>query len=237
MYGNAELKKIFKPFVELNEELISEMKIYTSEVKAWNKGADLTSLETDEEIYIAHFLDSFTLLPYIRQGAKLLDVGTGGGFPGCALKLAKKDIRPWLMDASNKKTVFLDHMKNLLQLEGVEVVWGRAEEFAKKQGFREEFDVVTARAVAEMVTLAELCIPFVKLGGIFLAQKGKNKKEVEQATGAIELLGGKIKTIKKLKLPGDTSERQIVIIEKLKPTPEKYPRRAGVPQKNPLKVK
>jgi len=237
MLTNEEIVALFKPYVAINEHQLADIKMYVSELKAWNSKANLTSLETDEDIYTSHFLDSFTILQYIKNSqSMLLDVGTGGGFPGYAIKLVFSHIKLTLLDSSSKKIVFLNHMKELFRMQNVTTIWGRAEEAAQMPEYREKYDFVTSRAVADMTILSELCIPFVKIGGLFIAQKGRSEEEIKTATPAIEFLGGKIEDIKKVKLPGDDADRQIVLIRKIKATSPDFPRKSGVPNKKPLKV-
>ena len=141
------------------------------------------------------------------------------------------------MDSVAKKVVFLDHIIDKLKLDGVESKWGRAEEFGRDPAFREQYDVVTARAVATMPALAEFCIPFVKVGGVFIAQKGRDAKEIKSAEKVIEILGGKLEEIRKVKLPGDDEDRNIAVIRKIRNTTKEYPRKPGIPEKRPIKTK
>lgn len=222
--------------IELSPEKISDIEKYIGEINAWNTKADLTSIKGDENIFINLFLDAFTLAPYIKNKAKLIDIGTGGGFPGLALKLLYRDMQITLVDSSSKKCAFLKHISGLLHFQVVEVLWNRAEELGKDIAYREKYDFACCRAVSKLNSISELCLPFVKTGGSFIASKGKEIAEIQEAEPAIEILGGKITKIEKIKYPFFNEEKNIVIISKIAETPEKYPRRNGIPQKRPIKV-
>jgi 16S rRNA (guanine527-N7)-methyltransferase len=229
------LKDVLKEVnVKLTSEQIADIKIYINELKVWNKKCNLTSFKKDEDILINLFVDSFTLIPYIKLPCKMIDVGTGAGFPGLALKIYFENLNIDLLDSSRKKCVFLNHIKNLLRFKDTDIFWGRAEDFGRKTDFREKYDIVCARALAKMNELVELCLPFVKIGGIFLASKGKDEKEIKNSENVVKLLGGDIKKIEKIKLPFFKEERHIVVIQKEKVTNIKYPRKSGIPKKYPL---
>lgn len=221
--------------LKISDEQISDILVYTNELKIWNKRCDLTSLEITEEIFTNLFVDSFTLIPFVKPSSKLMDVGTGGGFPGLALKIYFPELKVTLLDSSRRKVVFLNHIKTLLKFSNVNVIWGRAEECGRDQKFREQYELVCSRAVAKMNSLVELCLPFVKIGGIFLAPKGKDLKEIENSKKVIELLGGKVEKIERINYPCFKEARHVVLIKKTKEIPSKYPRRSGIPQKRPLK--
>jgi len=202
--------------------------IYLRELLEWNKKFNLTSITDPEEIRRKHFDDSLLLLQTIQlNNQSVIDVGTGAGFPGIPLKIACPKIKLTLLEATRKKIEFLKHLVSILDLKDVEIIWGRAEEVAKEK--REVFDVAVSRAVAKLNVLCEYCLPFVKIGGMFVAYKEeKVEEEVKAAEKAIQILGGKLKEIKKFPL------RSLVIIEKVSKTPPKYPRRAGMAKKKPL---
>ncbi len=229
-----------KYFLELNLELppkkIQDIEVYINEINSWNRKADLTSIEGNENIFINLFIDAFTLAPYIKNGTKIIDIGTGGGFPGLALKLLFRDINLTLIDSSSKKCLFLKHISELLQFENVEVLWKRAEDLGKDISYREKYDFACCRAVSTLSAISELCLPFVKVGGKFIASKGKDLNEIKETEPVIALLGGVIEKIEKIKYPFFNEEKNIVIIHKNNPTPGKYPRRTGIPQKRPLKI-
>lgn len=222
--------------LELTPEKSSDIDIYIREIKAWNQKADLTSLEGDENIFINLFLDAFTLVPFIKENSTLVDIGTGAGFPGLAIKLFYRDIKMSLVDSNSKKCVFLNHISNLLRFKDVEVLWNRAEEIGRDISYREKYDFACCRAVSTLSAISELCLPLIKVGGSFIASKGKELSEIKEAEAAIGILGGKIEKIENVKYPFFKEEKNIVIISKIANTPEKYPRRTGMPQKRPLKV-
>lgn len=220
--------------VRLSDNQVADIKVYINEIKVWNQKCNLTSLEDDEEIFVNLFLDSFTLIPHVKKGSILLDVGTGAGFPGLALKMMIKSLKITLLDSNAKKCAFLNHIINVLNLKNVNSVWGRAEEIGKKEEYREKFDIVCSRALAKMNALAELCLPFVKKGGIFLAPKGKDIGEIKASEKAVEEMGGKLQKIENIKSVYFKEGKNLIIIKKVKSTPIDYPRRTGIPQKRPL---
>lgn len=211
-----------------------EFKIYLKELLEWNKKVNLTAITDPEEIRIKHFEDSLALLKVIQlTDQSVIDVGAGAGFPGLPIKIVCPEIKLTLLEATRKKAEFLKHIVETLSLKDVEIIWGRAEDIAKQK--REFFDIAVSRAVAKLNVLCEYCLPFVKVGGTFAAYKEeKVEEEAEQAINAIELLGGRIKEIKKITLPNSDIVRSLVVMEKVSKTPEKYPRRAGMAKKRPI---
>ncbi len=232
-----QLIYLFSPYLKADEKMLSDFKTYTDELLAWNKKTNITGITGEYEIYKNHFLDSLSILPLINPEGNLLDVGTGGGFPGLVLRIVCPNLKVTVMDSVAKKVVFLDHIIEKLKLTGAEAKWGRAEEFGRDPAFREQYDVVTARAVATMPVLAEFCLPFVKVGGLFIAQKGRDAKEIKNAEKVIEILGGKLEDIRKVKLPGDDSDRNIAVVRKIRNITQEYPRKPGIPEKRPIKAK
>jgi len=202
--------------------------IYLKELLEWNEKFNLTSITDPEEIRKKHFEDSLLLLQTIQlTNESVVDVGAGAGFPGIPLKIACPEIKLTLLEATKKKVEFLKHIIQVLELVNTEAIWARAEDFAREH--REEFDLAVSRAVAKLNVLCEYCLPFVKIGGLFVAYKEeKVEEEAKQAEKAIEILGGKLKEIKILPF------RSLVIIEKVSKSPDKYPRRAGMAKKRPL---
>lgn len=202
--------------------------IYLNELIKWNNKFNLTAIIEPEEIRKKHFDDSLLLLNSLDlKHESVIDIGAGAGFPGIPLKIVRPDIRLTLVEATKKKVEFMEQLVARLGLKGVEVVWGRAEEITA--GRRERFDLAIARAVAELNTLAEYCLPFVKVGGLFVAYKELAiEPEIEASQPALTLLGGRFKRVDKY------DSRSLVFIDKITPTPEKYPRRSGMAKKRPL---
>ncbi len=230
------LKKLAKQIdIELSNEQIDKFFTYKDLLKEWNEKINLTAIVDDEEILLKHFIDSLTIEKYITENSSIIDVGTGAGFPGIPLKIVREDIELTLLDSLNKRINFLNEVIDANNLKNVCCIHGRAEDVSRETSMRESFDYATARAVANLSTLSELCLPFVKIGGKFICMKGNNIDEVEEAKRAIEVLGGKIVNIEKLLLPNSDIERNIIIIEKVKQTPKQYPRKAGIPAKEPIK--
>ena len=231
--------------VELNQKHLSAFEIYYRELVAWNEKFNLTTITDYDQVQIKHFLDSLTCLladegltrAICQQpGVKTIDVGAGAGFPGLPLKIVCPGLQLTLLEATGKKVGFLEHVVSRLELTGVKVIKGRAEELGRDAGHRESYDLALARAVAELPVLVEYALPFCRLGGLFVAQKGAEADaETREAEGAVATLGGTLRHIVSLELPGLAEPRSLVVIEKIAPTPEKYPRRPGIPSKRPLR--
>jgi 16S rRNA (guanine527-N7)-methyltransferase len=168
------------------------------------------------------------------QWDNLIDIGTGAGFPGIPLKIYLPQTNLTLLDSSYKKTRFLNWVKNKLQLSSVEVVWGRAENYGRNERYRERYSLAIARAVAPLNVLVELALPFVKIGGFFLAQKGRVEQELKEAKGPVELLGGQLERIEEYSLPGVNVQRSLILIRKVLSTPPEFPRRPGLPRRKPI---
>ena len=227
--------------IELKESQQKDFSRYLELLREENQKVNLTSLETPREIIIKHFLDSFTCLEVINQYAKikdieLVDIGTGAGFPGLPLKIiCPEKIRLFLIEAKGKKVLFLKKLIKELNLEGIQILEGRAETWGRNSEHREKYDIAISRAVAPLNVLAEYSLPLVKIGGWFIAQKGKSyPAEIENSISAINLLGGRLVKVEKAKVPFLNQERFILKFEKIKNTPLKYPRREGIPPKRPL---
>jgi len=220
----------------LTPEQVAAFQVYYEELIRWNRKVNLTAIVDYEEVQLKHFLDSLTItLAFKDMPPLLLDVGAGAGLPGIPLKILFPNIRLTLLDSVARKTSFLAHLVVRLGLEGVEVLTGRAEHLAHDGRYRERFDLVLSRGVAKLATLAELALPFCTMGGTFIAQKkGEIEGEIKAAARAIDILGGRLKGVKWVGMEELGEERALVIIDKLNPTPQHYPRRAGVPQKRPL---
>ena len=202
-----------------------------------NKVMNLTGITEFQEVLVKHFLDSLACVKAVdlTKVKKVMDIGTGAGFPGVPLKIAFPHLEECLLDSLKKRVNFLEETFDLLGFDKITAIHGRAEEFAKNKAYREQYDLCVSRAVSNLSTLSEYCLPYVKKGGMFISYKsGKVQEEAEGAERAIELLGGKIKDICYFMLPDSEIERSLVVIEKVKNTPGKYPRKAGTPLKEPL---
>ncbi len=227
--------------INLNDKQITQFKLYYQELVGWNKKFNLTTITDYQEVQIKHFLDSLTVISALTEeelrqpGFSIIDIGTGAGFPGIPLKVFLSQSRLVLLDSKAKKATFLQHVIEQLELDDVEVVVGRAEEIAHRPLLRENFTLVVSRAVASLPTLVELALPFCQMGGKFIAQKkGQIEQELVQAGKAIDVLGGELNQVKKVELEELSDERYLVIIDKISPSPEKYPRRAGTPTRRPI---
>ena len=210
-------------------------------LKEKNKVMNLTAVDDDKGIAMKHFIDSLTLCPYIREEeakAKdkltFVDVGTGAGFPGLPVKISCPELSVTLMDSLEKRLRFLDEVITALDLKDCSTVHSRAEDAGRNKKYREKYDIVTARAVARLSVLAEYCLPLVKVGGVFLAMKAHSEEEEAEGTKAIALLGGTIEKTDTFKLPGTDMERTIIVVRKIRPTPARFPRKAGTPSKTPI---
>ena len=224
--------------LEATDEKLQNFKKYREILVEWNKVMNLTGIEEEREVYIKHFLDSISAVTnnYINENTSLIDVGTGAGFPGMPLKICLDNLNLTLLDSLNKRINFLQEVANELNLQGIEFIHGRAEDFGKNEEYREKFDVATARAVAGLPILMEFCVPFVKVGGYFICLKGPNANlELEESKAAMDVLG--IEFVEKIdiKLPDLELNNNILVFKKIRNTPSKYPRKAGKPYKNPIK--
>lgn len=197
---------------------------------------NLTAITDEHGVAVKHFADSLTLYNFVevKKNASIIDVGTGAGFPGVVLKIARPDIKLTLLDSLNKRLTFLDTVLKDTGLDS-ELVHSRAEEGGKNKLYREKFDIAVSRAVARLNVLCEYCLPYVKVGGSFVAMKGPNAdEELDGAKNALKLLGGKVEKVHKFNLPCDEGERTIIVIKKAKPTPKQYPRISGKIKSQPL---
>ena len=223
--------------VDLNEKQISQFQKYYEMLIEWNNKINLTAITDFEEVLKKHFLDSISIGRIINQEDKvsILDIGTGAGFPGIPIKIAFPNTEITLLDSLNKRVTFLNEAIKELSLNNISALHGRAEDYAKKKEMREQFDFCVSRAVANLSSLSELCIPYVKVGGSFISYKSeKAMEELEISKNAISVLGGNNVKTDEFFLPGTNFKRTFVIIEKVKETPVKYPRKAGTPIKQPL---
>ena len=222
--------------VRFSVEQIEQFYKYMNLLIEWNEKMNLTAITEPKEIILKHFIDSLTILKYIDDNSKLVDVGTGAGFPGVPLSIMNPTLKITLVDSLNKRLIFLKEVVKELNLKNIEIVHARAEEFGQNKNYREKFDIATSRAVANLVTLSEYLVPLVKIGGKIISMKASNaKEEINDAQKAIEVLGGKIEKIEEFDLPESDIGRTIIIIDKNKCTPAIYPRKAGTPAKEPIK--
>jgi 16S rRNA (guanine527-N7)-methyltransferase len=222
--------------VTLSTQQVEQFARYRAELLDWNTRFNLTAIRDPREVEIRLFLDALTCLQVLPPGAlRLIDVGSGAGFPGLALKLARPELQVTLLEATGKKAQFLQHVVAALALDGVTVLNTRAEQAGQDPAQRERYDWAVARAVAELRVLAEYLLPLVRVGGRALAQKGAGIDEELAAAGpALAALGGRLTEVRMVRVPGLDGERHLVVVDKLTPAPAQYPRRAGVPAKKPL---
>lgn len=220
--------------IELTKEQIEKYYNYMNLLLEWNEKINLTAIIDPKEMILKHFVDSLTIAKYIKDDEKLIDVGTGAGFPGIPLSIVKENTDIVLLDSLNKRINFLEEVKENLKLENITTIHGRAEEFGKNKNEREKYDIATSRAVASLNILLEYLLPLVKVGGRAICMKGSNIEEIENAKNALEILGGKIEKIEEITLPNSDIKRNIIIVKKVKNTPSKYPRKPGTPSKEPI---
>lgn len=230
--------------LNVNDETINKLYIYYSMVVEKNRVMNLTAITEEDEFIVKHIVDSLSIakceefikLISLKDKPSLIDVGTGAGFPGVVLKLVYPELKITLFDSLKKRLNFLDEVINELGLEDISTLHGRAEDCGHDKRYRESFDFTVSRAVANMSSLSEYCLPFVKKEGYFIAYKsGDSVSEILDAKHAIKLLGGNIESETKLVLPGSDIERNLIAVKKVKTTPAQYPRKAGTPTKDPIK--
>lgn len=223
--------------IPLNEQQINQFDLYFKTLVEWNEKINLTSLTAEEDVYLKHFYDSITPAFYVdfNKHIHICDVGAGAGFPSLPLKICFPQLKVTIVDSLKKRIGFLNHLSDALGLKEVSFYHDRAESFGANRQMRETFDVVTARAVARMSVLSELCLPLVKPKGLFIAMKGAQaEEELAKGSKAITILGGEMKESYTFTLPQEESERTIILVDKKKKTPKKYPRKAGTPGKMPI---
>ena len=222
--------------INISETEIENFKIYMELLLEWNEKINLTAITNEDDMILKHFIDSLTIKKYMSENEKIIDNGTGAGFPGIPLAIMNKNNEITLMDSLNKRIVFLNDVIDKLKLTNVKAIHSRAEELARNKTYREKYDVAVSRAVANLSTLVEYMLPFVSVGGKCICMKGPNiEEELKNAKNAIKELGGEIIKIENFKLPESDNERNIVIIKKIKETSSKYPRKSGTPSKEPIK--
>lgn len=230
-------QKLSELDIRTDKKMLEQFDQFYHMLIEWNKVMNLTGITKYEEVVEKHFVDSLSLVKLINLSniKNVIDVGTGAGFPGIPLKIAFPHIKLVLLDSLNKRIKFLNEVIVQLDLKNIKAVHGRAEEFARKEEYREGFDLCVSRAVANLSTLSEYCIPYVRVGGMFVSYKsGEIDDEVRYSVNSIHLLGGRIDKINKFDLPGTDIKRSLVMIEKIEHTKKRYPRKAGIPAKEPL---
>ena len=220
-------------YANLSNEQIEDFKSYYKLLIEWNEKINLTAITEEEEVITKHFADSLSIINYIPDNSKVIDVGTGAGFPGVPLKIANESLQITLLDSLNKRLLFLDEVIKELDLKDIKTIHGRAEEIAHNKDYREQYDIAVCRAVAKLNVLAEYMLPYLKVGGTFICMKGPNiNEEIESSMKAIKLLGGRIEKIESFEL--EENQRNIIIIKKEKNSPKNFPRKAGTPSKSPI---
>lgn len=231
---SKELKEKSKLInIELEDKKIEKFYNYMNLLLEWNEKINLTAITEPKEVILKHFIDSATIIKYIENDMQIVDVGTGAGFPGIPLNIINNEANYVLVDSLNKRINFLNEVINNLQLKNINTVHSRIEDFGKDN--KESFDIATSRAVASLNILLEYLLPLVKIGGICICMKGSNaEEEIENSKKALEILGGKIEKVEEIILPDSDIVRNIIIVRKIKSTPNKYPRKAGTPTKEPI---
>lgn len=232
-FNNSLIEKANSIGIEISQKQAEQFYKYMKLLLEWNEKMNLTAITEPEEVILKHFIDSLTIIPYLKEADTVLDIGTGAGFPGIPLKILEENKKFTLLDSLNKRIIFLQTVINELELKNIQAIHGRAEEFVSKE--RETYNIVTSRAVARLNVLLEYMLPFVKIGGRCICMKSfEIEEELKEAKKAIEILGGEIEKIDEITLPNTDIKRKIVVIKKIKNTPSKYPRKAGTPAKEPI---
>lgn len=223
--------------LKFDQKKYDQFMLYKDLIKEWNEKINLTAIKEDEAIVKKHFIDSMKVFKFdqLKNAKNIIDIGTGGGFPGIPMKIIKPEVNIVLLDSLNKRIIFLNEVIKQLDLKNIKTIHGRAEDFALEKQYREKFDVAVSRAVANLTVLSEYCIPYVKVGGYFVAMKGPAvEEEIKLSKNAIRMLGGQIEHIEKVQIEGSDLNHNLVIIKKISQTHKKYPRKAGLVAKNPL---
>ena len=221
--------------IVFTEEQLQKFYKYMNLLIEWNKKINLTAIVEPKEIILKHFIDSLTIIKYIELNKSVIDIGTGAGFPGIPIKIMREDLDITLLDSLNKRIHFLNEVIQKLELKNITAVHARIEEYAKNKQYRETFDIATSRAVANMTTLSEYMLPMVALEGKAICMKGSEiSDEISKSKNSIKVLGGEIAKIEEFTLPKSDNKRNLILIKKERQTPGKYPRKPGIPSKEPL---
>lgn len=234
---NQWQRHLYSHGIELTEQQLHQFETYYQLLVEWNQKINLTAIVERNEVYVKHFYDSISLSFFIpfSNVLRLADIGSGAGFPSLPLKIVFPHLQVTIVDSLKKRIHFLQHVVERLELENIDCVHGRAEDIGREPAHRDQYDLVTARAVAKLNVLHELCLPFAKVGGRFVAMKGSDiDEEMKNSERSMKLLHGKLQHVHRFELPDSEGTRHIVVYEKIKPTPKRFPRKAGVPSRNPL---
>ena len=233
-----ELEKYLREInIEIEDEKINKFYKYMNLLIEWNEKINLTAITEQKDIIVKHFVDSLTISKYLEKDESVVDIGTGAGFPGIPLAIINQANKFTLVDSLNKRINFLNDVKEKIELKNITTIHSRAEEFGQNKIYREKFDIAVSRAVAKLNVLVEYLLPTIKVGGKIICMKGsKIKEELDEAKFAVKELGGNIKYQEEFLLPETDIKRNIIIIEKIKNTPKKYPRKSGMPSRQPLKI-
>lgn len=238
MYFDLMRNSLNYPGMEFDRPKYDKFILYMKLLQEWNQKLNLTAITADDDVITKHFIDSLKAFEFepLRTAKTVIDVGTGAGFPGVPIRIMRDDVELTLLDSLNKRLNYLRMLCSELKLDNVEFVHARAEDGARKPELRDTFDIAVSRAVANMTVLTELCLPYVRVGGYFVALKGPNiETELSDAKNAIRELGGKLKEVIEVTIESTDLKHNLVIIEKVRETPAKYPRAAGVVAKSPIK--
>ena len=234
-FKNKFISELKNYNIDIDDKQIEQFYIYMKKILDWNEKVNLTAIKNEDEFIVKHFVDSLTVSRYVVNSKSLIDIGTGAGFPGIPLKIINENLKVTLIDSVNKKLNVIKDINNELNLKDLEIIHTRAEDLAIKKEYRECYDIATTRAVSNLTTILEYMLPFVKIGGYAICMKGPNfKEELKDSKKAIEILGGQFEKIESLNV-GNELERNIIIIKKVKQTPNKYPRGQGKPLKEPIR--